>query len=70
MVKILVCVSPISIKIVADIIDNAKEITRFDPDFAPRFLDECALLMKSMTRGHEALKEMAWETIKQEKLRR
>jgi hypothetical protein len=49
----------------ADIIDNAPEITREDPDFAKRYLQEYYFLLKKMNKGNPALYERAVNTINQ-----
>jgi guanosine-3',5'-bis(diphosphate) 3'-pyrophosphohydrolase len=47
----------------ADIIDNAPEITRMDPDFAKRYLQEYNFLLKKIDKGHPVLYQQAVETI-------
>jgi guanosine-3',5'-bis(diphosphate) 3'-pyrophosphohydrolase len=40
----------------ADILDNSHEITRQDPQFAPRYLlKECRTLLQAMPKGHAGL---------------
>ena len=48
----------------ADIIDNAREITEYDPDFAPVFLRECRILIQKMKNGNTNLREDAIEVLK------
>ena len=47
----------------ADIIDNAPEITREDPDFAKRYLQEYYFLLKKITKGNPVLYRKAVDTI-------
>jgi guanosine-3',5'-bis(diphosphate) 3'-pyrophosphohydrolase len=47
----------------ADIIDNCKEITKEDPDFANVFLRECKALLKRMDKGDKELYEKALNTV-------
>jgi guanosine-3',5'-bis(diphosphate) 3'-pyrophosphohydrolase len=47
----------------ADILDNAEEIAKDDPDFARVFLRECRNLMKVMTDGHPELKKITIESL-------
>ncbi len=50
----------------ADIIDNAREITQHDIDFAPVFLRECRMLIQKMKNGNANLREEAIEILKKE----
>lgn len=50
----------------ADIIDNCKEIIRYDKDFGPRFLRECKGLMDRMNKGDQQLYNRAKEMIEKE----
>ena len=50
----------------ADIIDNAKEIVEYDPDFAPVFLKECKVLVNKMTKGNQQLREQAIKILEDE----
>lgn len=43
----------------ADILDNAHEITRSDPHFAPRFLKECLQILNVASKGNETLYQLA-----------
>ena len=43
----------------ADILDNTLEITKHDPSFAPRFLQECRQLLKVMDKGDAELRKIA-----------
>lgn len=47
----------------ADIIDNAQEITVQDPQFAPRFLKECKMMLQVMRQGHAGLYHQAKELV-------
>jgi hypothetical protein len=47
----------------ADIIDNCKEITIQDPEFAWVFLSECKMLLRKMPQGNEELYKKAMETV-------
>ena len=47
----------------ADIIDNANEISKNDPDFAKRYLQECYDIISVLTKGNPELRMVALETI-------
>lgn len=47
----------------ADILDNSHEITQQDPQFAPRFLKECKMLLQVMPQGHAGLYHKAKEMV-------
>lgn len=47
----------------ADIIDNCKEITIHDPEFAGLFLCECKMLLKRIPNGNKELLQKAIETV-------
>jgi (p)ppGpp synthase/HD superfamily hydrolase len=47
----------------ADILDNTKEITTKDPDFAPRFLRECLEVLKNTNKGNKNLRNIALEAV-------
>lgn len=49
----------------ADIIDNCPQIAIYDPEFGPRFLKECKMLLKVMTKGHPDLYRRAKEVVDQ-----
>jgi len=50
----------------ADILDNTAEITRNDPDFAPRYLRECLEILKRATKGNQELSQKAFESVRGE----
>ncbi|RYY96182.1 MAG: HD domain-containing protein [Chitinophagaceae bacterium] len=47
----------------ADILDNAREIVRHDPNFAPKFLKECRQALRVMTAGDGALRAEALRVV-------
>lgn len=49
----------------ADIIDNCKEIVRYDTGFAPKFISECSTMLKKMKKGNEDLYCIATKTIEE-----
>lgn len=49
----------------ADIIDNCPEIARYDPEFGPRFLKECQMLLKVISKGNPELYKKAIEVVDQ-----
>jgi guanosine-3',5'-bis(diphosphate) 3'-pyrophosphohydrolase len=51
----------------ADIMDNCKNITTQDPDFAPVFLRECKMLLAKMTKGNHELRQQALQVIETER---
>jgi (p)ppGpp synthase/HD superfamily hydrolase len=51
----------------ADIIDNCKGLATDDPDFAPRYLRECDLLLDHMKAGLPALYHNARAVVRQER---
>jgi len=50
----------------ADIIDNCNEIVNHDPDFAPRFLSECHLLLLNMAKGEARLHSIAKDIVEKQ----
>lgn len=48
---------------IADIIDNTREILRYDPDFARLYLLEKKLQLEALTRGNDCLRQRAQEII-------
>ena len=52
----------------ADILDNCKEITAADPNFAPRFLKECMTILKAAPNGNQELYEIVYAEVKNELL--
>jgi (p)ppGpp synthase/HD superfamily hydrolase len=48
----------------ADILDNSHEITQQDPQFAPRYLKECRMLLQAMPLGHAGLYHKVKEMIR------
>jgi guanosine-3',5'-bis(diphosphate) 3'-pyrophosphohydrolase len=46
----------------ADILDNT-DIVHADTDFAPKFLDECFVLLQKMTTGNQALHQKVKDTV-------
>ena len=50
----------------ADIIDNAREITNHDNEFAPVYLRENRMLIQKMKNGNANLREKAIEVLKKE----
>lgn len=47
----------------ADIIDNVRDISNGDPDFAPRYLQECLDIVTALKDGHPELRTQALEAI-------
>jgi (p)ppGpp synthase/HD superfamily hydrolase len=47
----------------ADLIDNMKLVIEYDPEHAPRYLEKKRLLLQSMNKGDEALREQALQII-------
>lgn len=47
----------------ADILDNCSEIVVADPQFAPRFLRECKMLLAKMNRGNKDLYELTVRAV-------
>ena len=47
----------------ADIIDNCREIVEHDPEFAPKFLSECRMLLEKMPKGNAELYRIAREAV-------
>ena len=47
----------------ADILDNCKEITASDPNFAPRFLNECMTILKIATKGNKELYTTVYDIV-------
>ncbi|RYG22261.1 MAG: HD domain-containing protein [Chitinophagaceae bacterium] len=47
----------------ADIIDNCKEIVKYDRQFAPIFLRECLHLLTIMERGNPVLRKIALDQL-------
>lgn len=47
----------------ADILDNVKEITSSDPDFAPRYLRECLAILRKIDKGDENLLKAAIDAV-------
>ena len=52
----------------ADILDNCKEITAADPNFAPRFLKECMTILKAAPNGNQELYKIVYAEVKNELL--
>lgn len=50
----------------ADIIDNSKEISSHDTDFAPVFLRECNILLSKIKKGDQELYEKALQLVRRE----
>ena len=50
----------------ADIIDNCREISIQDPDFAPIFLKECKTMLKKLNKGNEQLYTKAMTLVNTE----
>ncbi|GGG59654.1 HD domain-containing protein [Epilithonimonas arachidiradicis] len=50
----------------ADIVDNAGEIFLSDPDFAPRYLQECLDIVTALQGGHPILRTQAIAIIEME----
>jgi (p)ppGpp synthase/HD superfamily hydrolase len=50
----------------ADIIDNCKEIVKYDRQFAPIFLRECLHLLTIMEKGNVELRQIAFDLIRNE----
>jgi (p)ppGpp synthase/HD superfamily hydrolase len=50
----------------ADIIDNCKNLSSHDAEFAPVFLNECLNLVEKMQRGNQTLRSTALLVIKHE----
>lgn len=50
----------------ADILDNCKEIAASDPNFAPRFLNECMTILKVATKGDKHLYEKVYKEVETE----
>lgn len=49
----------------ADLLDNATDITRHDPDFAPVYLKECQCMLSLMKKGNRELHERARHVTEQ-----
>lgn len=49
----------------ADIIDNCPGIVKADPEFGPRFLKECKMLLQRINKGNQALYQQAKEIVQQ-----
>jgi (p)ppGpp synthase/HD superfamily hydrolase len=47
----------------ADIIDNTKEITVHDPQFASRYLRECLSILKKIDKGNAVLRQLALDSV-------
>jgi len=47
----------------ADLIDNSRSITEYDPDFAVVYMKEKKLLLEVMTKGDIGLYERAWSIV-------
>jgi (p)ppGpp synthase/HD superfamily hydrolase len=47
----------------ADILDNCNEIVEHDPQFAPRFLNECKMLLNSMSLGNQELYKRSKDAV-------
>lgn len=47
----------------ADILDNCKEITVHDPEFAPRFLRECRAILQKADKGDRELRAIALDSV-------
>lgn len=47
----------------ADIMDNCKEIRKYDPSFAKVFIRECKAQLKVMVKGNPELKQRAVEAL-------
>ncbi|WP_345256822.1 HD domain-containing protein [Flaviaesturariibacter amylovorans] len=47
----------------ADILDNAREIVRHDPNFAPKFLKECRQALRVMKEGDAGLRAEALQVV-------
>jgi (p)ppGpp synthase/HD superfamily hydrolase len=50
----------------ADIIDNCTEIVKYDPEFGPKFLHECRMILKRIPKGHPELYKLAVKTVEKE----
>lgn len=49
----------------ADILDNCNEIVEHDPQFAPRFLKECKLLLQAMPAGDAELYQRSKDAVQE-----
>lgn len=47
----------------ADILDNCNEIVEHDPNFAPKFLRECRMLLDAMPSGNPDLYQRSQEAV-------
>ena len=50
----------------ADILDNCKEITAADPNFAPRFLKECMTILQAAPKGNSELYRLVYNSVQTE----
>lgn len=50
----------------ADIIDNCKEIVKYDQEFGPKFLHECKMLLQRIPKGNVQLYERAKALVQKE----
>tara|TARA_R110002020_G_scaffold254617_1_gene468348 strand:+ start:30096 stop:30665 length:570 start_codon:yes stop_codon:yes gene_type:complete len=50
----------------ADILDNCREIVKYDPAFAPQYIKECRSILKSALKGNKELRKLAMETLQRE----
>lgn len=48
----------------ADILDNTSEIAASDPNFAPRYLRECLVILECADKGDPTLREMAMQKVR------
>ncbi len=47
----------------ADLVDNCSDITKNDPDFAPRYIKEAKDILNRLMKGEPKLRERALKTI-------
>jgi (p)ppGpp synthase/HD superfamily hydrolase len=47
----------------ADVLDNSREISEHDPDFAKVYLRECRSLLSCLEKGNEEVRHKAIETV-------
>lgn len=50
---------------VADLMDNTKSITAYDPNFANTYINEKALLLEGLKLADRDLRKRAWEQVNQ-----
>lgn len=51
----------------ADILDNCREIVKYDPAFAPQYIKECRSILNSALKGNKELRKLAMETLQRER---